>query len=90
MLEFPDGISLRVHVLARFHTAATDVEVMTRFIEHIKSGGILTQELIVFVTGEGSFRHLKEYFQRFPRYGTPVAIATLTTTATIKDWHFVP
>ncbi|MBM4067768.1 MAG: hypothetical protein FJ271_02315 [Planctomycetes bacterium] len=90
VLEFADGISLRVHVLARFQTAATDVDMMARFIQQTKSGGVLAQELVVFVTGDSSFRHLSDYFQKFPRYGTPVAIATMNSNATIKEWLYLP
>lgn len=90
VLEFADGISLRVHVLARFQTNASDVDMMARFIQQAKSGGVLAQELVVFVTGNGSFRLLREYFQRFPRYGTPVAIATMNPNAIINEWLYLP
>lgn len=90
ILEFADGINLRVHVLARFQATTSEVDMMARFIQQTKGSGVLTQELVVFVTGDGSFNHLRDYFQRFPRYGTPVAIATLNSNATIKEWHYLP
>gem|GEM_PF-4034635 len=90
LLEFADGISLRVHVLARFQANASDVDMMARFIQQTKSGGVLTQELVVFVTSDSCFCHLRDYFQRFPRYGSPVAIATLNPNTTIKEWLYLP